>query len=512
MIPAGWAAALAAVSIAVLGAAPWLDQRLAWGGLLSTAAALVAACHCRGWRRESAVLLATLLQVTLAFHWAPLALAEALQTSPAIGLAFTAPIIAWDACRLAAPCWVVGRMVRDPRAAWLPASLTAVVAEAVMPAIFPWKLGYATMAWPITMQVADLGGAEATTFTFFAHAGSLVVFVGLLTGMRPARIPPAGFAALAVSAASLAYGAWAIGADARRVAAAPRLRLALVQANPERADSIDDLRRLSRAACDTATAPPDLVCWPECSGGSYEEGLDAFADEEAILRRSRPPQQGLRPWPDPPCPLLLGGRIYRGYPERPQALYQAALLIDARERLAGAYRKRYLMPFGEYVPGADVIPDLRLHVPLDQEYAVGSAADVLACGPARLGVLLCYEDMVPAAAASLVRQGASVLVSLVNGATFTNPLTLAQHRLLAQARAIETRRWLVRCAATGETCAISSAGTVASRLPLDRQGVLAVEVPLLEGRTPAVRFGSGVFPGACGLGLALLAAAAWRRA
>lgn len=510
MIPAGWAAVAAAVSIAVLGAAPWLDQRLAWSGLLATAAALVAACHCKGWRRESAVLAAAVLQVAIAFHWAPQALAEALQTSPAIGLAFTLPIIAWDACRLAAPCWVVGRMGRDPRSAWLPAALTAVVAEAVMPAVFPWKLGYATMAWPVTVQVADVGGAEATTFTFFAHAGSLVVLAGILTGMRPARIPPAGLAAVAVSAASLAYGAWALSADARRVSSAPRVRLALVQANPERADSIDDLRRLSREACQPDAAAPDLVCWPECSGGSYEEGLDAFADEEAVFRRSRPPQQGLRPWPDPGCPLLLGGRIYRGYPERPRAIYQAALLLDDRERLAGTYHKRYLMPFGEYVPGADVIPDLRLHIPLEHEFAVGSAADVLACGPARLGVLLCYEDMVPAAAASLVRQAANVLVSLVNGATFTNPLTLSQHRLLAQARAIETRRWLVRCAATGETCAISSAGTVAARLPLDGQGVLAVDVPLLEGLTPAVRFPGG-FPLACGLALVALVVAAWRR-
>ncbi len=510
MIPAGWAAAVAAASIAVLGAAPWLDQRLAWSGLVATAAALVASCHCRGWRREAAVLITAVLQISLAFHWAPRALADALQTTPALGLAFTLPIIAWDACRLAVPCWVVGRMGCDPRAAWLPAALAAVVAEAVMPAVFPWKLGYATMGWPVTMQVADLGGAEATTFTFFAHAGSLVVLAGLVTGLRPARIPPAGLAAVAVSVASLAYGAWALEADARRVAAAPRLQLALVQANPERADSIDDLRRLTRAACRVDARAPDLVCWPECSGGSYEEGLDSFADEEAVFRRSRPPQQGLRPWPDPDCPLLLGGRLYRGYPERPRAVYQAALLLDDREQLAGAYRKRHLMPFGEYVPGADVIPDLRLHVPLEQEYAVGASAEVLACGPARLGVLLCYEDMVPEAAASLVRQSANLLVSLVNGAVFTDPLTLAQHRLLAQARAIETRRWLVRCAATGETCTISSAGVVAERLPLDHQGVLAAEVPLLDGLTPAVRFG-GWFPAACGLGLAALAVAGWRR-
>jgi apolipoprotein N-acyltransferase len=171
--------------------------------------------------------------------------------------------------------------------------------------------------------------------------------------------------------------------------------------------------------------------------------------------------------------------------------------------LAGAYHKRHLMPFGEYVPWAEQFPELRLYFPAAEDFNTGRQATVLGAGPARIGPLLCYEDMVPAAAASLVRNSANLLVSLVNGAFFTEPVTLSQHRLLAQLRAVENRRCLLRCAATGETCVVSPLGTVTDRLPLHAVGVLAAEVPLLEAVTPATRF-PAAFPLACGLGLAVV--------
>jgi apolipoprotein N-acyltransferase len=117
-------------------------------------------------------------------------------------------------------------------------------------------------------------------------------------------------------------------------------------------------------------------------------------------------------------------------------------------------------------------------------------------GP-RLGVMLCYEDMIPSAARTLVHESANVLVSLINGSAFTAPLTLAQHRLLSQLRAIECRRSLVRCAATGQTCVISPTGEVTASLPLHARDALVADVPLLETTTLACRIGL-LFPLVCG--------------
>ena len=503
------AAGLFVVAGAILATAlalPWLRQDLAWLEIAAVAAALLGAEHLRGWRGEATVLFSAALALAIAFHWAPKVLAHSMQTSDEIGLLFTIPIVLWDAARLAIPVWCAARLARDARDAWVPAGLAAVATEALVPGVFPWKLGYSQIAWPVTIQAADLLGPEAPTFALFAQAGILAAGVWAV-GQAWSGVPwaaafrravtPAVCAALLVTAANLAYGAWAIGHYARAASAAPQASVALVQVDPSNDDSVADLQRLTQEACAGRDKPFDFICWPECAGGSYEDCLTSFADPDRIMKHSREPGRGLRPWENPTCPLLFGGKIYCGYPERPREIYQSALLIDRDETMIGRYDKRHLMPFGEYVPGGDHFPQLRHYFPMEIEFDVGSDATVLACGAqAKLGVMLCYEDMVPGAARSLVRNSANILVSLINGAAFTEPLTLVQHRLLAQLRAVENRRCLLRCAATGETCVISPVGTIVARLPLHVKQVLEAEVPLLEGRSLSSLIGPA-FPITC---------------
>jgi apolipoprotein N-acyltransferase len=107
----------------------------------------------------------------------------------------------------------------------------------------------------------------------------------------------------------------------------------------------------------------------------------------------------MRPLEQYECPLLCGGKVFSGYPERPTALHQSALLIDASHTITGRYHKRHLMPFGEYVPGEDWFPDVKRYFPMQDDLTAGREATVLATASgARLGVMLCYEDMIPEAA------------------------------------------------------------------------------------------------------------------
>jgi apolipoprotein N-acyltransferase len=97
--------------------------------------------------------------------------------------------------------------------------------------------------------------------------------------------------------------------------------------------------------------------------------------------------------------------------------------------------------------------------------------------------MLCYEDMVPQAAREMVLNDANLLVSLANGSAFESHFTLYQHRLISHLRAIECRRYFLRCAATGETCVINPLGEIESRLPMQTDGALVSEVGLMEGKT-----------------------------
>ncbi len=499
----GLAAPLVAATAAVFMAAPWLDQRLVWAAWIGVAIPLACIDRIRGWWGECWTLAGATAAIAIAFHWTPAALAYAMDADQATGVAIAAPIVFWDALRLAAPLLFAARVQPDPLRAWVPAGLLAVAIEAVAPAVFPWKLGYAQAAWPVLVQSVDLVGPELSTLVLYAHAGLLVWLAH--AGWR-APPPRAVVVAAAVCAANLAYGSWAIVHWTHVVAAAPTFDVVLVQANPEEEGGIDALRGFTRRMTTATSGTTGLVCWPECSGGCYADTLASLADPERVLEHSRPPRAGMRPLDEPPCPLLFGGKSYRGHPEKPRDLYQSALLIDRDQTITGRYHKRHLMPFGEYVPGEDVYPDIKRSFPMQEDLSAGTDAHVLACGPARIGVMLCYEDMIPEAARSLVANGATLLVSLINGAAFTAPLTLEQHRMLARLRAVETRRCLLRCAATGETCVISPIGTITAALPLHDRGALAARAPLVEGRTLASRT-DRLFPIGCGLAMALVV---WR--
>jgi apolipoprotein N-acyltransferase len=160
------------------------------------------------------------------------------------------------------------------------------------------------------------------------------------------------------------------------------------------------------------------------------------------------------------------------------------------------------MPFGEFVPGEDWVPGMNYLFSMQDVVSSGGQATVLQTATgAKLGVMLCYEDMMPEAARSLAGRSANVLVSLINASAFTHPLTLAQHRMVAQLRAVECRRYFLRCSATGETCVISPLGTIEAALPVQTQGVLTARVALVDTPSGYCRLGDA-FPIVCLVALA----------
>jgi len=95
-----WRDLLATLAIAMLMAAPWLEQRLVPLEWLAVAAGLFWLPRLGGWWGETLVLVAATTALATAFHWSPDVLAGALDSSYGIGLAFTVPFVIWDAVRL----------------------------------------------------------------------------------------------------------------------------------------------------------------------------------------------------------------------------------------------------------------------------------------------------------------------------------------------------------------------------------------------------------------------------
>jgi apolipoprotein N-acyltransferase len=75
---------------------------------------------------------------------------------------------------------------------------------------------------------------------------------------------------------------------------------------------------------------------------------------------------------------------------------------------------------------------------------------------------------------------------------------------LAQSRAIETRRSLLRVTNTGVTSLVNAQGEIVQTLPMFSDGVMQSSVDILDGATYYVRFGDWFAWGLTGTTLAIV--------
>jgi apolipoprotein N-acyltransferase len=99
---------------------------------------------------------------------------------------------------------------------------------------------------------------------------------------------------------------------------------------------------------------------------------------------------------------------------------------------------------------------------------------------------------------------ANVLVNLTNDAWYGRSVGPWQHLWLAQSRAIETRRSLLRVTNTGVTSLVNAQGEIVQTLPMFSDGVMQSSVDILDGATYYVRFGDWFAWGLTGTTLAIV--------
>jgi apolipoprotein N-acyltransferase len=190
--------------------------------------------------------------------------------------------------------------------------------------------------------------------------------------------------------------------------------------------------------------------------------------------------------------LIFGVRSFRGNPaSRDAKFFNSAFLADSQGGVLGFYHKQVLLAFGEYIPFAAVLSKLPGVPPIGDGFIPGSGPATLDL-PAgiRVAPLICYEDLMPHLSRRFVSEKrADLLVNLTNDAWFGDTVAPWQHARLAQWRAIETRRTLVRVTNTGVTTVINPRGEMLESLPTFSPGVLSAKVEIMQGETLYVRFG-----------------------
>lgn len=150
------------------------------------------------------------------------------------------------------------------------------------------------------------------------------------------------------------------------------------------------------------------------------------------------------------------------------------------------YRKRHLVPFGEYLP-------LRAFFELFGELVVlpagtmrsGNEANIIEVDGARIATSICYEDAYGNEMADML-PSANLLLNVSNDAWFGDSLAPHQHLQIAQMRSLELGREMVRANNTGVTAFISHRGEVLSDAPQFEVTSISATVQPRSGRTPYV--------------------------
>lgn len=170
------------------------------------------------------------------------------------------------------------------------------------------------------------------------------------------------------------------------------------------------------------------------------------------------------------------------------------------------------------VVGTELTPYPKLFVPLEKLLGgnimgkcVGQKEiSCLHIGDVPFGAAVCYESVYGEYCTGYVRKGAQLLAVITNDAWWGDTPGYRQHFNYSRLRAIETRRYVARCANTGISAIIDPLGNHILETPWWEEAVLCGHVKLLTEETFFVRFGDITGRVAVLLFLLLAAAALFR--
>ena len=169
--------------------------------------------------------------------------------------------------------------------------------------------------------------------------------------------------------------------------------------------------------------------------------------------------------------------------------YSNAAVALTPELKAKAYAKSHLVPFGEYAPPGFAWFFRFARIPMSDFTAGPARQDPLDVAGQRIAPNICYEDLFGEELLAALPT-ATLLVNLSNTAWFGDSLAQPQHLQIAQLRAIETGRVMLRATNTGMTAMVGPDGVVAAALPPFTTAALLVQAQGRTGLTPYARWGN----------------------
>ncbi|MBY0544893.1 MAG: apolipoprotein N-acyltransferase, partial [Gammaproteobacteria bacterium] len=161
------------------------------------------------------------------------------------------------------------------------------------------------------------------------------------------------------------------------------------------------------------------------------------------------------------------------------------LVLGASE---GSYKKRHLVPFGEYLPFDHALRGLInfFNIPMSTLTPGPQNQPLINIHHLLFGASICYEVAYPSLIWHQAAQ-ANILINISDDSWFDHSIAASQQLQMSQMRALETGRPMIAVNNNGETALISPKGEITKFLPADKIGVLRGTVTGYTGATPLLK-------------------------
>ena len=246
------------------------------------------------------------------------------------------------------------------------------------------------------------------------------------------------------------------------------------------------LRHLNQTQNSILPNQVDLIVWPENAVDvdilKNKDVMQAITDLSLKLK----------------TPILIGGVTNSPNPRNQSMLFEP--------NLKQVYTKRYLTPFGEYLPLRTLAEKLSPYAKQINDFDAGSNSVVFRIDNNEFRTLICYELLDDRFS---VENDKDFLLVQTNNATFGDTAQLDQQLNIGQIRAAETARNIGYVSTTGTTSFINPDGKIEAQLEKFSPGTLVSEINISSGSTYAQRYGWLVEPLAIIALLVLLMVRRW---
>jgi apolipoprotein N-acyltransferase len=367
----------------------------------------------------------------------------------------------------------------------------------------PWGLlAHTQYQHPSIMQISSITGAYGLSFLVFMVNSTLAaVTLMFLARLRlrkeqPDYEPPSRRGAFSMVLATLALiglilfqGHLALS----KPFAGEKLKLSILQGNIEQDKKwnpkykkyiMQTYADLSKEAADDR---PDLIIWPEAATPRY------------VLKNPSLLKQIKSIIGDAKTSFLIGSAEYsKSITKKPSnrvKIGNTALFFSPTGKVLGTYLKIHLVPFGEYVPYADIIPwpDF-IAVQGNTSWDLpGEEHTIFELNGAKFGAVICWESIFPGLFRKFVKNGAGFMINITNEGWFRHKIP-HQYVAMNVFRAVENRVFLARAANTGVSCFIDPYGRITGRVEKEGKdtyvrGYLTQEITVSKERTFYTEYG-----------------------